>query len=155
MASITRKIIIDDKPLCIVMTKNQLRLEKLFEIDSSLAYSSNHLAKAIEVTLYSIKRGFSLRNFKYEFYRRLLGIKELRKLPLNKISKEDCSIYVLECEELGFLELDQLLECSYGGENGIALLRELGQLPEVNDERIENYILSIVEATKINKWLVD
>jgi len=153
-ASTIRKIIIDAEPICVVMTKDHLGLEKFLEVDTYFAYSSNHLAKAVEATLYSFRKGESLRNLKYELYRRLMGIRELRKLPLDKIGKEDCNIYVLSCDELGSIGLSELTECDYGAEKILYLLRELSRYLEVDEERVENYLLSMVEATKFNKWLV-
>lgn len=150
-----KEIVLDNEKRCVLAVKNDLEREKLLVIDSTLALSIDHLAKAVEVMLHESKSGKTLRKLKYEFYRRLLSIKEFKKIPLNKIEKENCNVYVLSCEELYNLNTFELRECDYDKEKVLSILRSFGVEPKLTDDRVEKYLIAFIEASKINKWLID
>jgi len=137
-----------------VASETPLSAEKLFSVDSRLAFSVYHLAKAIEVSLEAKARGDSLRNLKYEFYRRLLSVKEIRKLPLELVSAEDCNVYVLDCNDALSLLGEGSRECRYGGERAAEVVEKLLGKELGLGERAEAFLVSAVEMTKLGKWLV-
>lgn len=149
-------VVVNGKRRCVLFTVDSLDIDPLFSFDSRIAYSAYHAAKAIEVTLYSHKRGDSLRNLKLEFYRRLLSTKEVRKLPFNLIKDENCKAYVIDCEEFRDKERWKANDCLFRGQMALDFYRKLYEITGSKDEsRIETLLISLVEATKIGRWFTD
>lgn len=150
-----KRIVVDNEEVCIVFTKDRLDLSKILSVDSTLAAGQAHLAKAVEVALESFKKGESLRNLRYEVYRRLLSIKEQRKLPLKYIEKEDCNVYLVDCEAVQGLGAGDNADCEFNMEKTIAVLSIVGVRVEEDPERLEKLLVAFTELTKLNRWLVD
>lgn len=149
-------VIIENRRMCVAFTPDNLGETPLFSIDASIAYSPLHAAKAVEVSNYFHRRGESLRNLKLEFYRRLLGIREVRKIPFNYIRNEDCNVYLIECEHPLLASWADARDCRFGGSDALeayrSLLRDI-RLP--NESRVEIYLIGLVEASKIGKWFIE
>lgn len=149
------EVVLRGERLCFLIAKNPIEgVQELLSFDSSLAISPRHAAKALEVTLFAHSRGEGLRNIKYEFYRRLLLTRELRKLPLPQPEKEGCRIYLVECD--GARRFERVgEECMYGGSSLLSeIARALGKGPR-DESALEKTLLAFVEATRQGAWLID